>query len=161
MFGATANAERPMYHAIVRRRIGDLFAAVNRGDAEPVLASFAPRFEHAFLGEHALGGARRTLPATRRWYERLYRLLPDIHFDLRHIAVSGPPWNTTVVVDWDETNSGTDGVRTANRGIHVAQLRWGQVTRLIICPDTIGLKATLDRLDAAGNHEASAAPIVD
>src|SRR5215467_9218171 len=122
---------------------------------------FAPAFEHAFLGEHALGGARHTLPATRRWYERLYRLLPDIHFDLRQIEVSGPPWNTTVVVDWDETNSGTDRVRTTNRGIHVAQLRWGRVSRLIICPDTIGLKATLDRLAAAGTREALAAPIVD
>ena len=97
----------------------------------------------------------------RRWYEGLYRLLPDIHFDLRRIEVSGPPWNTTVVVDWDETNSGTDRVRTTNRGIHVAHLQWGRVTRLIICPDTIGLKATLDRLSAAGNREALAAPIVD
>src|SRR5262245_49928491 len=56
--------EQRMYHAIVRRRIRALFAAINRGDAEPVLASFARRFEHAFLGEHALGGARHTLPAT-------------------------------------------------------------------------------------------------
>src|SRR6476646_5510288 len=109
-----------MYHAIVRGRIRALFAAVNKGNAEPVLAAFAPAFEHAFLGEHALGGARHTLSATRGWYERLYRLLPDIHFDLRQIEVSGPPWNTTVVVDWDETNSGTDNVRTTNRGIHVA-----------------------------------------
>jgi ketosteroid isomerase-like protein len=149
-----------MYHAIVRRRIKALFAAVNRGDAEPVLAMFAPRFEHVFLGDHALGGERTTLPATRRWYERLYRLLPDIHFDLRDIAVSGGPWNTIVVIDWDETNTGTDNVRTHNRGIHVVHLRWGRATRLIICPDTLGLKATLDRLSAAGNAEASAAPIV-
>jgi hypothetical protein len=35
------------------------------------------------------------------------------------------------------------------------------VSRLIICPDTIGLKATLDRLGAAGNREALAPPIVD
>ena len=69
-----------MYHAIVRRHIPALFTAINQSDAEPVLASFARRFEHAFLGEHALGGARHTLAATRRWYERLYRLLPDIHF---------------------------------------------------------------------------------
>jgi ketosteroid isomerase-like protein len=152
--------EAGMYHAIVRRRIRGLFDAVNNGDAEPVLRAFAPRFEHAFLGDHALGGSRQTLPATRRWYERLYRLLPDIHFDLRSIAVSGGPWNTIVVVDWDETNSGTDNVRTTNRGIHVVQLRWGRATRLIICPDTIGLKATLDRLNAAGTPEALAAPIV-
>ena len=52
-------------------------------------------------------------------------------------------------------------MRTTNRGIHVARLRWGRATRLIICPDTIGLKATLDRLSAAGNRNALAAPIVD
>jgi ketosteroid isomerase-like protein len=150
-----------MYHAIVRRRIRALFDAVNRGDAEPVLRLFAPEFEHSFLGDHALGGSRRTLARTRQWYERLYRLLPDIRFDLRNIAVSGGPWNTIVVVEWDETNSGTDNVRTYNRGVHVVYLRWGRATRLIICPDTVGLKATLDRLSAAGNAEAKAAPIVD
>jgi ketosteroid isomerase-like protein len=150
-----------MYHAIVRRRVVELFRAVSQGDAEPVLRSFAPDFEHAFLGETALGGSRHTLAATRRWYERLYRLLPDIAFELKDIAVSGAPWNTLVAVTWEETNSGTDGVRTTNRGVHVMRLRWGRATRLVICPDTAGLKATLDRLGAAGNAEALAPPIVD
>jgi len=66
-----------------------------------------------------------------------------------------------VVIEWEETNSGTDGVRTYNRGIHVMRLRWGRATRLLICPDTIGLRATRDRLAAAGNTEALAAPIVE
>ena len=149
-----------MYHAIVRRRIEGLFRAINQGDAEPVLRQFAERFEHSFLGDSALGGSRTSLPATRQWYQRLYRLLPDIHFDLRKITVSGGPWNTIVVIEWDETNSGTDKVRTYNRGIHVVHLRWGRATRLIICPDTVGLKATLDRLNAAGHADAKAAPIV-
>lgn len=56
-------------------------------------------------GDHALGGRRTTLAATRQWYARLYRLLPDIHFDLRDIWVSGGPWNTIVVIEWDEANS--------------------------------------------------------
>ena len=149
-----------MYHKIVRSRIEALFAAVNRGDAVPVLEAFAGRFEHRFLGEdHALSGSRTSLETTREWYGRLYRLLPDLHFDLENIAVSGTPWNTVVVVDWLETNSGTDGVRTWNRGFHVAHIAWGKVTRLLICPDTKGLKATLDRLFVAGNAEAHAAPI--
>jgi hypothetical protein len=126
-----------------------------------VLRAFADRFEHSFLGDTALGGSRKTLAATRQWYERLYRLLPDIQFYLRQICVSGPPWNTLVLVDWEETNSGTDGVRTTNRGIHVIHLKWGRATRLAICPDTVGLKATLDRLTLAGNAEANAAPITD
>lgn len=150
-----------MYKAIVRSKVLALFEAVNRGDAEPVLAAFAPRFEHAFLGESALGGARHTLATTRAWYQRLYRLLPDIHFELRSIVVSGGPWNTIVVIDWDETNSGTDGVRMHNRGLHVLHLRWGHATRLMICPDTVGLVATLDRLALAGNAEAHAPPLID
>ena len=149
-----------MYHAYVRMRVRRLFEAVNRGDAGPVLRLFAPRFEHCFLGSHALGGSRTTLPATREWYARLYRLLPDIRFDVRRIWISGPPWNTIVVIEWDESNSGTDGVRTTNRGIHALELKWGRATRLVICPDTAPLIATLDRLARAGNVEAHAAPIV-
>jgi ketosteroid isomerase-like protein len=153
--------EVKMYHAIVRHKVRQLFEAINRGDAEPVLLQFAPHFEHCFLGDHALGGSRKTLAATRQWYERLYRLLPDIRFSVRAITISGGPWNTLIVAEWDETNSGTDGVRTYNRGIHVLRLRWGRATQLIICPDTSGLTATLARLAAAGNAEAAAEPIAD
>lgn len=150
-----------MYHNIVRRKVLDLFAAINKGDAEPVLNAFASRFEHVFIGDTALGGTRRTLSATRAWYQRLYRLLPDISFDVRRVSISGAPWNTLVVAQWRETNSGTDGVRTSAEGVHVLHLAWGRATRLIICPDTVKLKATLERLSAAGNAEAFAAPIVD
>jgi hypothetical protein len=66
-----------------------------------------------------------------------------------------------VIVDWTESNSGTDGVRTWNRGVHIARLRWGKVTRLFICPDTTGLTTTLDRLFACGLEEAHAPPILD
>jgi ketosteroid isomerase-like protein len=151
-----------MYHAIVEKRVRALFSAINRGDAEPVLRAFAQSFEHSFVGEnHALGGSRHTLAATRAWYARLYRLLPDIKFEIRRIWVSGAPWNTMVVAAWNETNSGTDGVRTTNSGVHFLHLRWGRATQLTICPDTVGLKATLDRLAIAGNSQAHAPPIVD
>ena len=148
-----------MYHMIVRRRIQTLFDAVNRGDAEPVLASFSNTFEHIFLGQHALGGRRTSLLKTRAWYARLFRLLPDLHFDIRDIQVAGGPWNTLVMVAWLETNSGTDGKRTYNQGIHAVRLRWGKMTQLTICPDTVALIKTLDRLAAAGVAEAAAKPI--
>jgi ketosteroid isomerase-like protein len=150
-----------MYHAIVRQRITALFDAVSRGDAQPVLEAFAPRFAHGFLGRSALGGTRHSLAETRRWYERLYRLLPGIRFDIIKITVAGPPWNTLAVVEWCESNHGADGVKTENFGCHVARLAWGRMTSLLICPDTVGLQATLDRLAAAGFAEAQAAPIED
>jgi hypothetical protein len=48
------------------------------------------------LGLDHMAGSRFTLEKTRLWYERLYRLLPDISFDLRAIRISEPPWNTLV-----------------------------------------------------------------
>jgi hypothetical protein len=57
-----------MYRAFVRGQVRPLFEAVNRGDAEPALRLFAPRFEHVFAGDHALGGRRTSLAATREWY---------------------------------------------------------------------------------------------
>lgn len=150
-----------MYHAIVRRRIRAMFDAINRGDAGPVIAGMAPDFEHVFIGRHALSGRRRSLNATRDWYGRLFRLLPDINFTLHRIDVAGPPWNTIAVIEWQETNSGTDGTRTTAMGVHVAHLRWGRVRRLVILTDTVTLVATLDRTAASSGAESLAAPIED
>jgi ketosteroid isomerase-like protein len=148
-----------VYHHFVRKRVESLFQAINSGDAEPVLAGLSTRFVHFFLGDHALGGTRVTLEKTRLWYERLYRLLPDVSFDLRTIRISGPPWNTLVAVDWLETNSATDGVRTCTPGVHVVRLVWGKMAYLGIYPDTVGLVATLRRLAGAGVVEATAMKI--
>lgn len=151
-----------MYHAIVKSKIRSLFGAVNRGDAQPVLDGFAKQFEHRFIGElHALAGTRTSLDKTREWYARLYRLLPDIHFDLERIDVSGPPWKTLAVIEWRETNSGTDGVRTSAQGAHIVHLSWGKMTRLFITTDTGALERTLNRIYAAGAKEAYARPITD
>ena len=153
----------PPGHTITTSAAGSscsgLFAAVSKGDARPVVDGLAACFEHFFLGDHALGGSRFTLEKTRLWYERLYRLLPDISFDLRAIRISGPPWNTLVAVDWLESNSGTDGVRTFTPGVHVVRLAWGRMTYIGIYPDTVGLVATLQRLSRAGIAEATAEKI--
>ena len=150
-----------VYHAIVKKKVRALFDAVSRGDAGPVISSFSTRFEHTFLGEgHAMAGTRTSRDKVAAWYGRLYRLLPDIRFDVSDIAVSGPPWNTIAVVTWRETNSGSDGVPTSASGYNVAFISWGRMTRLLICPDVNVLKATLDRLFEKGNNEAHAEPIV-
>jgi ketosteroid isomerase-like protein len=148
-----------MYHGFVRKRIEALFRSVSEGDAEPVLAGLGSGFVHFFLGDHALGGTRVTLDKTRLWYERLYRLLPDIEFDLQSVRISGPPWNTLVGIDWLETNSATDGIRTYTRGVHVVRLVWGKMVYLGIYPDTVSLVSTLRRLADSGVAEAKAAKI--
>ena len=99
-----------MYHAIVRRRIEALFAAVNKGNAEPVLASFAPRFEHAFLGEHALGGARfRYLQNVDDPAQFLIEVEyeADAALELNRQKVASDPMVRTFLQGWRQMLAGT------------------------------------------------------
>jgi ketosteroid isomerase-like protein len=148
-----------MYHAIVRRKLRDVFSGLNDGRAQAVTDELSKDAIHYFVGDHALSGTRRTPEAIFQWYERLFRLLPDIRFDIEDIYVEGPPWSTLAVVFWRETNSGTDGVRTTNEGANVVRIVWGRVVSVHIYTDTHVLLQTLDRLAASGVPEAHASPL--
>jgi len=148
-----------MYHSIVKSKLQAAFAGLNAGRIEAITDLLATDADHTFIGSHALSGTRRTPEAIHCWYERLLRLLPDISFTLREIDVQGPPWHTLATVEWTETNSGTDGVRTSADGVNVIRIRWGKVTSVHIYTDTVKLVGTLDRIATQGTLEAHAAPI--
>jgi ketosteroid isomerase-like protein len=113
---------------------------------------------HAMNGDHALAGVRSRPESIRAWYERLFRLLPDVRFDVDAIAVSGPPWRTTVVVQWrDRALGGTYG----NQGVNVVDLRWGRIQAIRIHCDSQRLAAQLAGLAADGVSEAADAPLTD
>jgi ketosteroid isomerase-like protein len=63
----------------------------------------------------------------RRWFEPLFRLLPNLAFKIKHIAVSGSPWDTTIVVEWGDTAPLPGGRPYVNDGVHVMRMRWGKV----------------------------------
>lgn len=148
-----------MYHALVRRQVRRTFAALNQGDAEPALAGLAERFDHRFAGDHALGGRRQTRPAMRLWFERLFRLNHSLAFELQHVAVSGPPWNTTALAQWTDRAHLADGGDYINSGVHVIRMRWGKIVALHAYLDTARWAAACQRMAEAGIAEASAAPI--
>jgi ketosteroid isomerase-like protein len=150
-----------MYKRVVREILRSTFAGLSRGRIAAVTDRLSPRAEHFFIGQHALSGMRRTPASIAQWYQRLLRLFPDICFVVHRIDVSGPPWRTLATIEWSETNTGTDGVRTENTGVNVVEIRWGKVRRVAIYTDTARLVQTLDRLAMAGNPEAHAPPIVD
>lgn len=137
------------------------FAGLNAGNINAITDKLAPNAEHYFIGNHALSGTRRTPESIRAWYERLLRLLPDINFKIRRIQVQGPPWRTLATVEWRETNSGTDGIKTSAEGVNLIEIRWGKVQRVAIYTDTAALERTLERNYAAGTTEAHAQPITD
>lgn len=148
-----------MYHAIVERKIRRAFADINAGRYEGIAAQFAHEHRHAMVGQHALGGQRSCLAATQRWYDRLQRLLPGLHFDIDRVLVRGWPWRTWVVVSWRDSFALPDGSRGSNRGVHEFELAWGRVRALTVHCDTARLAGYLAQLEAAGMAEATAAPI--
>lgn len=151
-----------MYHAIVRRRVAQTFEALGRGDYEVALAGMAQRFEHNFSGAHALGGTRHTKAGMRLWLERLFRLNRKLDFTVKHIAVSGTPWNTTAVIEWRDTATLADGDSSYfNDGTHVIRMRWGKVVSLHAYLDTEKVVQAFRRMAEAGIAEAEAAPIED
>jgi len=150
-----------MYHAIVRRNVRKLFEALGRGDVDYAVAGMAPRFEHIFPGEHTLGGVRHTRPAIRAWLERTLRVLPGLRFDIEHMAVSGWPWHTTVVVEWRDYATLADGTAYVNDGAHAIQLRWGKVVVLHAYLDTQIVVDAMRVMAQAGVEEAAAAKIED
>jgi ketosteroid isomerase-like protein len=150
-----------MYHAIVRRQVTAVFDALTDGNYEVALADLAPRFEHIFSGSHPLGGTRHTAAAMRSWFERLFRLTPDLGFIIKHMAVSGMPWNTTVVVEWRDTATFVTGEPYVNDGVHVIRICWGKLVSLHAYLDTEIYATACRRMAEQGITEAAARPIED
>jgi ketosteroid isomerase-like protein len=119
----------------------------------------APRFEHTFSGTHSIGGTRHTVDAMRRWFERLHRLTQGLDFTVKHIAVSGMPWDTTIVVEWRDTAMLVTGDPYVNDGVHVARMRWGKVVSLHAYLDTEVFANACRRMAEQGIGEAVAEPI--
>jgi ketosteroid isomerase-like protein len=150
-----------MYHTIVRNKLRQAFRDLDAGRCDSVLAQFAPRFDHVLMGDHALGGVRHSLGPTRRWYERLYQVLPDLRFEPQRIIVTGWPWDTTAIVEWVDRATVAGPRHYQNEGVHVFRLRWGRVVSLRVYCDTARLAAALQAQADGGIAEAAAPPIVE
>src|ERR1700689_2577139 len=85
-----------MYHRIVANKVRSTFAQITTGDWEPMITGMAAEFSYRFYGESALSGERHTIEGLRRWWERSFRLLPDVTFDVQEVIVAGGPWDTRI-----------------------------------------------------------------
>jgi len=149
-----------VYHRIVAARIRSAWRHLEDRDAAFVLDQFAAEFSYRFVGDHALGGDRRTRAAMEAWFARLFRLFPDARFSVSDVLVRGWPWATRAValVTVDAT---MEAVGYRNEVVQTVDLRWGRITRVHTLEDTQKLARALDALAARGIPEAGAAPITD
>jgi ketosteroid isomerase-like protein len=150
-----------IYRAIVKRRARDVFAALEEGDWRRTTADLAPDVHHTFPGDNALGGERHSRAAMEAWFERLYRLIPELSFEVHEVAVRGWPWDTAVSIQWTDRGVGADGTAYLNEGSHWIHLRWGKGVAVHAYLDTEKVTRLLDGMAAGGIAEAAAAPIAD
>ena len=155
-----------MYRMIVAQKIRASWREVQRRNPAAVVDQFAPDFEYRFVGEHALGGVRRTRASQLAWFDRLFRVFPSIEFTLRDVIVTGPPWRTRAAVLLDVCIPGERGYTDdepvwRNEIMQTVELRWGRITRIVTMTDTQREVALLRRLAEGGMAEAAAAPIED
>jgi ketosteroid isomerase-like protein len=150
-----------MYHRFVKSKVRSTFAQISAGSWEPMMQAMAPGFTYRFDGDSALSGERRTAEAVRLWWQRSFRLLPDVAFDVLDIVVSGTPWNTSIATAVAVHASLADGSPYENIFNQFMHMRWGRVTEIRTLENTQVLQRAMDRLAAAGYPEAHAAPITD
>lgn len=149
-----------MYRTIVAHRIRTAWARLNDRDYEYVLDMFAPEFTHRFVGDHAMGGVRTMIDSQRRWFQRLFRLLPDIVFTVDDVVVQGGPWRTRSVA-LVRTSLTAGGETFRNEFAQTLEIRWGRVTRVNVVEDTEKMARILSRIADSGNDEAAAPQIAD
>jgi ketosteroid isomerase-like protein len=148
-----------VYHAIVRRRARGIFESLGRGDWEEASADVAADVTHVFPGDHPLGGERHSREAMQRWFQRLYRLYPELEFEVHRVVAKGWPWDTWVAVEWSDRGKAADGVPYVNHGAHWIRLRWGKGVYIHAYLDTEVVADSCRRMAAAGIEEAAAPPI--
>lgn len=150
-----------LYSYFVKRLVRRSFDNVNNHRWDELLEPVAPNVHHRFGGAHAIGGERHDKETLRGWFERLGRVLPNLHLEINNIWAKGWPWHTTVFVQWDGTATLLDGDTSYfNRGLHVITLRWGKVWALDVFEDSQEVARGLAAQAAAGLEEAVAEPIV-
>ena len=148
-----------MYHAIVRRKARGIFESLGRGDWREASADIADDVVHVFPGDHPLGGERHSREAMEQWFQRLFRLFPEIEFEVKRVVAKGWPWDTLISVEWSDHGKAADGETYVNEGAHWIRLRWGKGVYVHAYLDTEILAAACRRMAAAGIEEAAAPPI--
>ena len=148
-----------MIKTIAARRARGVFEALSEGDWQKGLEGVADDVHHTFPGDNAVGGERHSKEAMERWFERLYRLIPDLNFEVKRVNVRGLPWDMRIAVEWRDWGHAADGVAYENDGAHWIRLQRGKATYIHAYLDTEKVTDMCRRLAEAGYEEASAPPI--
>jgi uncharacterized protein (TIGR02246 family) len=115
-----------MYKSAVRWMIRRNVQALNRGDAVPLLSSYAEDAVLVFPGMSSWAGTHRGKPAIEAFLRRFVEagLVGEVH----EIVVNGPPWRTTLCVLFSDRAVSSSGEPVyENRAVLFARVAWGKI----------------------------------
>ena len=93
------------------------------------------------------------------WQATMGDLFPSLEFEVRKVAVTGPPWDMLVAVEWIDRSTAADGVTYANEGAHWIRIQRGKASYIHAYLDSGKVTEACERMAAAGIEEAAAPPI--
>ncbi len=150
-----------MFRMIARRQYRRAWQSMNDHDYQAIIKQLAPDFRVTFQGDTSLGGTRTTRAAMTAWFGRLFRLLPDARFELRQVAVDGPPWNTRIAGLFTIRATTPLGEPYENQFVQFVGLRFGRVSWYEVHEDSLRWWRLCQQLGSNGIKEAVAPPITD
>ena len=146
------------YKIILRNKIVNGFADFSNGNYRSLLKLYDDNVHQIFEGTHALGGERFSKAKVELWFQRFVRLLPS-KFLIKDVVVQGGPWNTVVIMEFQDTVSPQSVKTYKNNGVMKAVVKWGKATHVHIYVDTAKVEKALATMAQNGIAEADAPPI--
>lgn len=150
---ALAGALPTLYRSAVKAMLARNIRAVNAGDIGPLLATYADDATLVFPGRSSWGREYRGKSEIEGFLRRFVRL--GIKGETGAMAVTGPPWSTTVFLQFNDRATSPEGEPIyENRAVIFARIAWGKIRREELYEDT-QRTAEFDRyLEAAESADA-------
>jgi ketosteroid isomerase-like protein len=124
-----------MYRWLVKKLTKAVLARLRAGDPRWILSGVADDVHFRFLGEHSWTADFHSKAQMRAWLKRYLRV--GLQLTPHEIAVSGPPWNTVVLIRFTDVATDRAGnVIYENEGVLFERLVWGRIREHISYEDT-------------------------
>ena len=147
-------AAQAAYAAAFRAMLRRNAARFMGGDVDALLGFYADDATLTFPGDNSWGPVYRGRGEIRAFLERFLRV--GLRGEVHAVAVSGPPWKSTVFVEFTDRARAPDGTLVyENDAVIEFEVRWGKIVREKVYEDTEKV-ADFDRW--LEQHEAELTP---
>ena len=128
-------AAQAAYAAAFRAMLRRNAARFMEGDVDALLGFYADDATLTFPGDNSWGPVYRGRDEIRGFLERFLRV--GLRGEVRAVAVSGPPWKSTVFVEFTDRARAPDGTLVyENAAVIEFEVRWGKIVREQVYEDT-------------------------